>query len=91
MRAFALFAVLALAGCPRPGPTPVVNPPDAADASRPPKAVNCATACKHAEAVCPGSGSPCLPACKRVGADYARCVDVATGCPGLKHCDPLAP
>jgi hypothetical protein len=75
-----------LAGCPKPGPAPVVGPPDAADAARP---VSCETLCRHAEAVCPGSGSPCGPICNRVGATYARCVGVVVDCPGLNACDPL--
>jgi hypothetical protein len=84
-----------LGGCPHPGPAPV-TPPDAADASpatmdaaRP---VSCDTACRHAEKVCPGSGSPCGRPCNRIGAEYARCVNAATGCKGpsgVAGCDPL--
>lgn len=94
--AFSLACVVALGAllaCPKPGPTPVVNPPDAADAAPvapPAPAVSCETACAHAEKVCPGSGSPCLPACNRIGPDYARCAGAATSCSGLKGCDPLS-
>lgn len=93
MKIFAALVVCALISCtPRP-PTPVVNPPDAADAgpAQPPAPpVSCDTGCKHADTVCPGSGSPCGPACNRIGAVYARCVGAAAGCPDLKRCDPLA-
>jgi hypothetical protein len=81
--ALALFAA-----CPKPGPAPVT--PDAADAA---PAVSCDDACKHADAICPGSGSPCLPACNRIARNdsgYAPCVASAKACGDLRGCDPGA-
>lgn len=84
----AFVALAALAGCP-PRPNPPIGPPDASDAAPAPAPVSCDTGCANAEKVCPGSGSPCGPACNRVGAVYARCVGAAASCPDLKACDPL--
>ena len=87
-------ALAALVGCPPSKPAPR-NPPDASDASPvtpPAPPVSCDTACKHAEAICPGAGSPCGPVCNRLGATYARCIGTATACEGptgLGACDPL--
>jgi hypothetical protein len=83
----AFVALAALAGCPPHPPAPV-GPPDASDAA---PVVTCPAACANAEKVCPAVlDSVCEPACSRVGATYARCLGVATGCPGVKACDPLA-
>jgi|SRR6185312_306912 len=97
MRGFAerivlsLACVVALAMLACPAPKPPVNPSsDAADAA---PAVSCDDACKHAEVICPGSGSPCLPACNRIARNdsgYAPCVASAKACGDLRGCDPGA-
>ena len=79
--------------CP-PSKPPPQNPPDASDAApAPPPAPSCGVACQHAEAVCPGSGSPCSNACNRIGAVYATCaaglVAGSGACGALNNCDPL--
>jgi hypothetical protein len=87
-----LGIVALCAACPKPGPAPIVNPPDAADAALKP-APSCSTACKHADAVCPGSLNPCSSGCNRIGATYARCAGGLAGgagaCHALDNCDPL--
>jgi hypothetical protein len=80
--------ILALLACPSP-PNPGPNGPGGAGGSAPPAIVSCDTGCKHAEKVCPGSGSPCGPACNRTGSVYAACVGAAANCAALKACDPL--
>lgn len=86
----ALLAGLVALACPKPGPAPVVNPPDASDAA---PAVTCQDACQHAEAVCPTSFSPCNHACNRIGQVYAKCaaglVAGSGACGALNDCDPL--
>jgi hypothetical protein len=81
--------------CP-PSKPPPQNPPDASDAApSPPPAptVSCDDACRHADAVCPNSLSPCGNACTRIGPVYATCaaglVAGAGACPALNNCDPL--
>jgi hypothetical protein len=85
-----LVAIVAvLGGCPKPGPSPVVNPPDASDAA---PAVSCVTACANVSAVCPASANACAGICARVAPvdpGYAGCLAAARGCPDLK-CDAVA-
>jgi hypothetical protein len=77
----ACFVAL-LAACPKPGPSPIVNPPDAADAARP---VTCAAGCAHAVAVCPSVDDPtCMDICRRIGSAFSAKLGSATSCADVK-------
>lgn len=86
-----LFGVVALAGlnlaC--PPSKPPTQKPDAADASPvTPPASNCAAACNHANAICPGTTNICNIACGRVNtAALEACINAAGSCDALTACD----
>lgn len=78
------FAI-AIAGCPKPTPTPV-TPPDASDAA--PPAASCDVACAHvAQLGCAGADA-CRRICGRViFPAFRACVASATSCAAVSACD----
>lgn len=85
-------SLVALNGCPKPGPAPV-TPPDASDAARPPSCrASCSTACAHLVTVAPqASMAACLTLCGDIAAKdpgYPCCVAAAANASAADNCDP---
>lgn len=81
-----VLVILSLAGCPKPGPAPVV-PPDASDAAPAPHET-CMEACFHLHSLGCDTDSACAQVCGRIKDQaFIDCLANVTSCQDVDRCD----